>query len=195
MADPNRNAAIWYSADGYDPKSKGINGRRVAGESFLRGFLQHVDADRLQAIVAGGNGAKEFATLARPFANGRPIAPIHIYNNPAPEPINAVHYPAPNIAPEAWRRYHHGQTAFSLTGVTHTTATANIMQAMFDLRAAPVEEWDGLICTSKSVLDQVRYQFDLFDDYAAQRFGTKSPPQPQTTLIPLGVHTQDFTKN
>ncbi|GAB1363213.1 hypothetical protein MASR1M32_24490 [Rhodobacter sp.] len=35
------NAAIWYAPDGYDPGAKGINGRRVAGESFLRGFFAH----------------------------------------------------------------------------------------------------------------------------------------------------------
>ena len=36
---PATNAAIWFTADGYDPAKKGINGRRVAGESFLRGFI------------------------------------------------------------------------------------------------------------------------------------------------------------
>jgi hypothetical protein len=40
-----RNAAIWYAQDGFDPGSKGINGRRVAGESFLKGFLRHADVD------------------------------------------------------------------------------------------------------------------------------------------------------
>ncbi len=192
MANPDRNAAIWYSADGYDPANKGINGRRVAGESFLRGFLQHVDADELQAIVAGHNTANEFAELARPYAGSRSIRPMHIYKSRDIDAVSAVHYPAPNIASEAWRRYHFGQTSFSITGITHTTATANIMQAMFDLRTAPIEPWDGIICTSKSVLDQVHYQFDLFDSYAAKRFGTRNPARPQTKLIPLGIHTQDF---
>ena len=39
------NAAIWYAQDGFDPKARGINGRRVAGESFLRGFLRHATVD------------------------------------------------------------------------------------------------------------------------------------------------------
>ena len=40
-----QNAAIWYAQDGFDPAAKGINGRRVAGESFLKGFLRHADVD------------------------------------------------------------------------------------------------------------------------------------------------------
>lgn len=45
------NAAIWYAADGYDPAGKGINGRRVAGESFLRGFLAHGVMDEVVAVA------------------------------------------------------------------------------------------------------------------------------------------------
>ena len=40
-----RNAAIWYAQDGFDPAAKGINGRRVAGASFLTGFLRHAAVD------------------------------------------------------------------------------------------------------------------------------------------------------
>ena len=42
---PQHNAAIWYAQDGFDPAAKGINGRRVAGESFLKGLLRHGDVD------------------------------------------------------------------------------------------------------------------------------------------------------
>ena len=48
MIKPERNAAIWYAQDGFDPAAKGINGRRVADESFLKGFLRHADVDETQ---------------------------------------------------------------------------------------------------------------------------------------------------
>ena len=38
MPDPKRNAAIYYLEDGFNPQ-KGLNGRRMAGQSFLKGFL------------------------------------------------------------------------------------------------------------------------------------------------------------
>ena len=66
------------------------------------------------------------------------------------------------------------------------------MNGLFHMRASPVEEWDGMICTSQSVLDQVNYAMDLYDDYAARRHQGAVSPRPQTHLIPLGVHTDDF---
>lgn len=192
MSDPKRNAAIWYASDAFDPKSKGINGRRVAGESFLRGFFKHVDADELHAVVQGVNAGKQFQDLAAPYANGRPVRAFQSYLDAGTDGPSTVNYPAPNLKAEAWRRYHFGQSAFSICGITHTTATGTIMNAMFDLRTAPIEEWDGIICTSNAVLSQVNYQFDLFDDYAGKRFGCAKPVRPQTKLIPLGIHTDEF---
>ena len=40
MPDAKRNAAIYYIEDGFDPQ-KGLNGRRIAGQSFLKGFFDH----------------------------------------------------------------------------------------------------------------------------------------------------------
>ena len=54
------NAAIWYAEDGYSPSTHGINGRRVAGASFLQGFLRHAKADRFYAIVQNKTGGQAF---------------------------------------------------------------------------------------------------------------------------------------
>ena len=44
MSDPKRNAAIFYMPDAFDPK-KGLNGRRMVGQSFLKGFFDYADVD------------------------------------------------------------------------------------------------------------------------------------------------------
>ena len=44
MPDPKRNAAIYYLEDGFNPQ-EGLNGRRMAGQSFLKGFFDHADVD------------------------------------------------------------------------------------------------------------------------------------------------------
>ncbi|MGB0798111.1 MAG: glycosyltransferase family 4 protein [Planktomarina sp.] len=192
MANPDRSATIWYAADGFDPKTKGLNGRRVAGESFLRGFLQHADVDVLQSISAGPQSASDFATVAEPFKRDRKVEGYHLYQTTGFENVSTIFYPSPTLAGEAWRRFHIGQDAFSICGITHTTATKAIMEGLFNNRCAPIEPWDGIICTSKSVYDHVQYQHDLFDEYAGSRFGTKKPTRPNTTIIPLGIHTKDF---
>jgi len=49
MPDPKRNAAIYYLEDGFNPP-KGLNGRRMAGQSFLKGFFDHADVDEFIAM-------------------------------------------------------------------------------------------------------------------------------------------------
>lgn len=192
MTDPARSAAIWYATDGYDPVKKGLNGRRVAGESFLRGFMQHADVASLQCITNGQTAAKEFARLADPYLRGRPVQNYHLNQTANLEDISTVMFPSPTVASEGWRRFHRSQTAYSICGITHTTATKAVMNGFFEARCAPLEPWDGIICTSKSVYDHVSYQQDLFDDYAGRRFGTKTPTRFNITTIPLGIHTDDF---
>ncbi|MGV6839954.1 MAG: glycosyltransferase family 4 protein [Planktomarina sp.] len=193
MSDPKRNAAIWYVADGYARNHKQLNGRRVAGDSFLRGFLKHADIPEVQGIVGGNRAEEEFKQIVQNVSPQRSVNTLHSYTKAAADVPSCVNYPAPNLGPELWRRYHYGQTAYSITGVTHTTATTNIMSAMFNLRTAPCEDWDGIFCTSKAVIDQVRYQFDLFDEYAAKKFGTATPKRPRLFQVPLGIHTDEYT--
>lgn len=55
----DRNCAIWFAKDSFDPSTY-LNGRRVAGESFLKGFLKHADVDECVALVNGPNGLDAF---------------------------------------------------------------------------------------------------------------------------------------
>ena len=39
------NAALWFAEDGYVVTNDKLNGRRVAGASFLKGFVKHAQVD------------------------------------------------------------------------------------------------------------------------------------------------------
>ena len=93
MSNPARNATTWFVADGYDPKNKGLNGRRVAGESYLRGFLQHADVDVLRAVVGGVGAKKDFEAFVEPWRNGRPVETYFTYQSGATDPIGTLYYP------------------------------------------------------------------------------------------------------
>ncbi|MEM6306806.1 MAG: glycosyltransferase family 4 protein [Pseudomonadota bacterium] len=192
MPDPRRNAAIWYATDAFDPDKKGLNGRRVAGESFLRGFLKYVDADCIQGLVGGVGAGREFKSVVSDHLQGRRLETYYLYERRNHPKVRNVFYPSPNYGTEAWRRFHFGQKTYTITGITHTTATKGVMNGIFDLLASPVEPWDGLICTSTSVLQHMQYQFDLFAEYAARKFGAAPKTVPQLAKIPLGIHTEDF---
>lgn len=73
MSTPKHNAAIWYASDGYDPDNKGINGRRVAGASFLKGFAAHGRVEEFVSLSENQRGAKAFEAQMRALGVSQPI--------------------------------------------------------------------------------------------------------------------------
>jgi glycosyltransferase involved in cell wall biosynthesis len=189
------NAAIFYASDGYRPDVKGINGRRVAGESFLKGFLKHGQVDEFVVLTKSGNEADEVAALIKTHRPDKKMRPVGLVRPQGIAPAEALYYPAANIAGEAWRRADHGSGAWAICGLTHTTSTTGIMQGFFDSRMAPVMEWDAVICTSNAVRAAVLTQMDLIDNHIRHRFGNEPPARPMFPVIPLGIHTGDFTRD
>ena len=144
------NAAIFYASDGYRPSEKGINGRRVAGESFLKGFLRHADVSEFVILSKATTEAEEVASLVRILRPNIPLRAVGLVRPGKIAPLTQLYYPAANFASEAWRRADNGSAAWTISGITHTTSTMGIMQGLFDLRMAPVMDWDALICTSRT---------------------------------------------
>lgn len=189
------NAAVWYAPDGYDPKAKGINGRRVAGESFMRGFFAHAQVDEFVSLTHGPADHRHFCEFAAREGVTKPLRNVRLEAPAGIDPVRVVSYPSPNFASECWRRGLWGHDAYALCGITHTTATKAVMQGMYDLRAAPQMPWDAVICTSQSVLASVSVQMDQTDAFLKQRFGGPVPPRPLLPVIPLGVTCADFARD
>ena len=66
MPDPKRNAAIYYLEDGFNPQN-GLNGRRMAGQSFLKGFFDHVDVDEFIAMSNTKKQPETFVQIAKKY--------------------------------------------------------------------------------------------------------------------------------
>lgn len=188
-----RNAAIWFAPDGYDPAAKGINGRRVAGESFLKGFLAHAEVEEFVCLTYGQGDAQAFADFAARRGVQRRMRGVRLDALQGLGGVRTISYPSPNFASECWRRAPYGAAAFSICGITHTTATKAVMQGMVDLRMAPQMPWDAVICTSRAVRDSVGVQMELTDAFIRHRFpGAPVPARPLLPVIPLGVTCDDF---
>ncbi|MFC3087332.1 glycosyltransferase family 4 protein [Tabrizicola soli] len=187
------NAAIWFAADGYDPAARGINGRRVAGESFLRGFFAHGAVEEFVSLAHASADHAAFAAMARAAGVTRPLRAVRLDAPAAMRPVEVVSYPAPLDPVECWRRAPHGGAAWALTGITHTISTNAVMRCLFELRSAPQMPWDALICTSHAVQAAVRRLMELGEDQLARRFpGAVLPARPLLPVIPLGVHCDEF---
>jgi glycosyltransferase involved in cell wall biosynthesis len=189
---PGTNAAIWFAADGFDV-SRGINGRRVAGDSFLRGFFAHADVDEFVSLAHGPTDHALFARMAEAGPVRRPVRPVRLDTPAGLKPVEVVQYPAPLHPTECWRRAPYGAAAWAITGITHTTATRAVMDTVYALRSAPQMPWDAIICTSDAVQRSLRTLMELAETHLARRFpGAVLPARPLLPVIPLGVHTQDF---
>ncbi|AWD20942.1 hypothetical protein B6K69_04055 [Fuscovulum blasticum] len=195
MTKPLANAAIYFALDGYDPAAKGINGRRVAGESFLNGYLDHARADEVVSLTHGLRDARHFSAIVARRAGHRRVRSVMLDRAQEIAPLDVLSYPSPAIGRECWRRSEYGSAAYAICGVTHTIATRLFMQSMIEMRTAPQMPWDAVICTSRSALDALTLQMDLIDQNLAARFRGTAPPRPLMPIIPLGINCDDFARD
>lgn len=189
-----RNAAIWVSSDGFNPKAKGINGRRVAGESFLRGYFRHAEVEEFLGVAHGSEDLSLFRGMGEAAGAKAPIRTERLDEIAKMTPVGTLYYGSPTIANECWRRAPLGAAHHAICGITHTTSTKAVMEQMLALRVAPQREWDAIICTSRAVQASVRSQMELIDAYLKDRFGA-APPGPMLPRIPLGISQEDYARD
>ena len=188
------NAAIWFSPDGFDP-SRGVNGRRMAGDSFLRGWIRHAAISECLALTYGPSDGQAFRDLVASIRPDLPVRIERLDDARAIAPVGTMFFSGPNFATEAWRRSLWGETAYSICGLTHTMSTKAVMEGAFHLRTGPQAEWDAVICTSRAVRSALSTQLDLIDDFLSRRFGPDLPPRPQLPVIPLGINCDEFRRD
>ena len=92
-------------------------------------------------------------------------------------------------------RSRYGDSLWSLCGITHTTASTRAMDAIANLLTAPVQPWDALVCTSSSVQNNVRRILEAEAEYLKKRLGASKICIPKLPIIPLGLHTEEFTRS
>jgi glycosyltransferase involved in cell wall biosynthesis len=186
-------AAIYYHPEAYTTSGPKLMGRNAAGESFLRGFWAHSRATQFWVQAQSREHAQHFAQAARAAGRQEPVKAVDKNSVSALAQAGTVYYPGPGLGQHAWHRAAYGHAAWSLCGITHTTSSAGAMDALTELLTAPVQPWDALICTSTAVRDNVTRVLQAQADYLQARMGITRVVLPQLPVIPLGIHTADFT--
>jgi alpha-maltose-1-phosphate synthase len=188
---PPSNAAIHYVPAGYDTKGPKLMGRMAAGEGFLDAWLRHAGVERFYCYALERKAAEQFAALAQ----GVTAVPVEWipWGNPAglARP-GALYIPDPSLHEHAWRRRAGDQRAYSLTGITHTTASAGAMDMIADFALAPLQDWDAVICTAQTVRTMAEALMEEQAAYLKDRLGAQRVPRPQLPVIPLGVDCARF---
>jgi starch synthase len=186
------NAAIYFYPEAYSTSGPKVMGRNSAGESFLKGYAAHSTATEFWTLVERRAHAKFFAQAMRDGGRKEPVNAVDKNNLGILAKPGMVYYPAPKLAPLAYKRAAFGHTAWSLCGITHTLSTTTAMDALADLLVAPLQAWDALICTSTAAKDNVTRVLQTQADYLKERMGATNIVLPQLPVIPLGINTQDF---
>jgi len=185
------NAAIHYVPAGYDTKGPKLMGRMAAGEGFLDAYLRHAAVERFYCYALERKAAEQFAALAHSLT-ATPVEWISWANPMGLAKPGALYVPDPGLHHHAWRRRGHDQRAYSLTGITHTTASAGAMDMIAEFALAPLQDWDALICTAKTVRTMVETLLDEQASYLRDRLGAQRVARPQLPVIPLGVDCARF---
>jgi starch synthase len=186
-------SAIYYHPEAYTTSGPKLMGRNAAGESFLRGYLAYSRVAEFWLQVQTLDHAQHFASAVTQAGRTESVKVVDRPNLAALSGAGLVYYPGPGIGEHAFHRAAVGGTgAWSLCGITHTTASAGAMDAIVDLVTAPVQPWDAVICTSAAVKNNVERLLQAQVDYLQARLGLSRLVLPQLPVIPLGIHTDDF---
>lgn len=191
MAD---NEVILFEPDGYVLDGPKLMGRQAAGNAFLRAAVAGRGAGPMRCMTPSKVSAETFARLVKGLdakATTEWVLPGRLDQLST---AGTLYLPGPTVGPAASLRLRAGPAAYSIVGVTHTTASHGAMDSLAGLVTDPLMPWDAVICTSAAVLDTVRTVVAAERDYLAWRLGHRAaPPEPMLPVIPLGVHTADFT--
>lgn len=190
------NAAIYYAPEAFDTSRTRLLGRHAAGEGFLDAFVRHGEVDRLYAYCRTREEFESFKSfVARAAESDRKTAWIpHGKLDQLAQP-ESLFVGGPGIADLAWQRRHLDPRTYSICGITHTTASHAVMDAIGTLPIAPVQPWDAIICTSSVVRKTVEHVLEGWQDYLATRLSAKSFVPLQLPVIPLGVDCKRFERS
>jgi glycosyltransferase involved in cell wall biosynthesis len=185
-------AAIYFTPDGYLTTGAKLMGRHSAGAGFLRGFAATETSSCIWGHVPKRSMAASFGETMKAVGYAGEVRTLTLDQHLRLADAGCLYVPGPGLADYSWRRLAAGERAYSLCGVTHTTASHAAMESMASLLTAPLRSWDALICTSTAVRDSVRVMLEAQAEYLRWRLGATRFDLPQLPLIPLGVSCEDL---
>lgn len=192
--DTRVRAAFRGETDGYDIGRERLLGRHAAGHGLLRAAMAAAPDAPVMGYGPSRAAGEAFAKLVKTIDPAANVGWALSDDPTALAAMGMLYLADPTMAQPARQRLRAGVAGYSLCGVTHTTASTAAMDQIADLLTEPLAPWDALICTSTAVLETVRVVHEAEADYLRWRLGSGVRiASPQLPVIPLGVHSADFT--
>ena len=189
-------AALLLPGDAFDTDQHQMMGRRVAGRGFALGIAGTLQAGEELTVLAGPtDDLALLRDLLQPsLPQGSSVALSRGIKSTQLQQLGCLHLPDPGLA--QWSHIRSGlpSSSFSLTGVTHTLCSNNVIGALEQLVSAPLHPWDALVCTSTAAREVVKQAMDFQRELLERRLGIAihTVQGPQLPVIPLGIDPSPF---
>ncbi len=196
MNNSDKNFKYWslfYEDEGFDITGKKIMGRQAAGWSFLKALVKNNNS--LSVYLRNTHNKNLLLEKIKPLVDDQKELSLNIVNYLEPQKSadwGGIFFPSPGISDLASHRAYHGHDSYSIVGITHTTASHNVMNEVARLAFSNVMPWDAVICTSECVLDTVNKILEHQQDRLSSKFSLKNIIYPKFPVIPLGIDTDEF---
>ena len=177
---------VYYEQEAYSLGKKKIMGRQAAGDSFLKGLFNHYQGQEIWFYGSAPSNQNSFNR------KGKKVALIERGKSPLLAKSGLLYFPSPDIARQAYLRATTGATSWSICGITHTTSSDRVMDALAENIIAPTRPWDAIICTSEAVKQNCNNVIAAQMDYLKYELGLTKISLPRFPVIPLGVSVNDF---
>lgn len=185
-------AVLYYHPEAYSISGEKLMGRHSAGESFLQAYLKYSSDENIAVYCDLEDHRKSFLSCRENIASKKNVTFLDRTSLTRLENFGCIYYPSPSLSELARKRSLFSNAAWSLSGVTHTTSSATVMDSITGYLTEPIQPWDALICTSSAVRNNVVTLLDSQEEYLIDRLGAKYLPRPMLPIIPLGIHTDRF---
>lgn len=184
---------IYYYPDAYSLSQDKLMGRNAAGDSFLKGYMQHTAATEFWVYCEEKSHAYSFASRSKALGVNKKINAVTKQTMEKLFDPGCLFYPSPEINDFAFKRTFYSNTGWSLCGIFHTTSSTGIMSSITESLTSPLFEWDALVCPSQAVKSNVVNLLDTHFDFLSERLGATKKPAPQLPVIPIGINSKEFS--
>lgn len=187
-------AAFFFDPGAYSIEGGELVGRRAAGAAFLRAAIEGRGEEPLTFYAGRKKAFEQMAGAIGRIDSDARCDWIAVNQIDLLAKSGTMFRPDPVLTGDARLRLRAGPAAYSLCGITHSVSSSRAIEAIAQLVTEPVMPWDAVICTSTAALGVVQAALEAALDHHRWRMKLGGTPAlPQFPIIPLGVHTGDFT--
>lgn len=187
-----RAIALRFETEAYRLSAERIMGRQAAGDGFLRALVNQASGVAVRGYGPDPRAHLQLKELLDQFGGQELGEWILPHNFGELTRLGHLHYPDPSFVEAAQIRSLTGTGRWSISGVTHTTASQTVINHIKSMATASVMPWDALICTSLAVRHSVETLLQDEEDRLREKLNATRFDRPQLPIIPLGIHSKDF---